>query len=532
MADNKFRTHGSRDGASREEFDSGVHDTANDPLAELARLIGQGDPYDAGRRLERHSAPQSEGDAGPGFEWASSESYAEQYDHGQDHYAPSPSDGSHPDLASQHAPYEEEPPPARFFSGPAARFSGFREESAASQADYAANADELQTLPPAGQLAPGAPPAYEGYDETGDAGHGGEQAYAAGDYEEDAPQSRRGGLVVVMAVLGLVVLGTAGAFGYRAMFGGSVLSSLPPIIKASNGPTKIKPNYGDAQPSKPNQPGAPSASPAEQLAPPAEQPVDVQQSVKTAPRVVSTIPITAAPSAAAPAPQTPAGAAQVATAPPPPPPQAAPPPPPQAAPTPPPPAAPPAAATPPPPAAAAPPPAAPSAPPASPEPKKVHTVTIRADQPASRPAAPAGARKPSAAATPARGDEPLSIVPGAGGDASAPAPVRARAAAPPKAVASAAPTGTPATATPSAGGYAVQVTSQRTEAEAHAAFRSLKAKYPNQLGGREPIVRRADLGAKGTYYRALVGPFASAEAAAEMCSSLKAAGGTCIVQRN
>ncbi len=85
---------------------------------------------------------------------------------------------------------------------------------------------------------------------------------------------------------------------------------------------------------------------------------------------------------------------------------------------------------------------------------------------------------------------------------------------------------------PAGGGYAVQVTSQRSEAEAQSAFRALQAKYPGQLGGHRPIVRRADLGAKGVYYRALVGPFASAEQAAETCSSLKAAGGTCIVQRN
>ena len=78
----------------------------------------------------------------------------------------------------------------------------------------------------------------------------------------------------------------------------------------------------------------------------------------------------------------------------------------------------------------------------------------------------------------------------------------------------------------------MQVTSQRSEAEAQAAFRSLRAKYPEQLGSREPIFRRADLGTKGVYYRAMVGPFGSAEAAAEMCSSLKAAGGNCLVQRN
>lgn len=83
-----------------------------------------------------------------------------------------------------------------------------------------------------------------------------------------------------------------------------------------------------------------------------------------------------------------------------------------------------------------------------------------------------------------------------------------------------------------AGSYAVQVTSQRSEAGAQSEFRALKAKYPSQLGNREPLIRRADLGAKGVYYRALVGPFASAEQASAMCSGLKAAGGTCIVQRN
>ena len=92
--------------------------------------------------------------------------------------------------------------------------------------------------------------------------------------------------------------------------------------------------------------------------------------------------------------------------------------------------------------------------------------------------------------------------------------------------------GEPAAAAGGSGGYAVQVTSQRSEAEAQSAFRALSAKYPDQLGGHQPIVRRADLGTKGTYYRALVGPYASMEEAAAMCSSLKAAGGTCIVQKN
>ena len=84
----------------------------------------------------------------------------------------------------------------------------------------------------------------------------------------------------------------------------------------------------------------------------------------------------------------------------------------------------------------------------------------------------------------------------------------------------------------SGGAYAVQLTSERSAAEAHASFRALRAKFPNQLGGREPIVRRTDLGAKGIYYRTMVGSFASMEKAAGMCRTLKAAGGNCRVQRN
>jgi hypothetical protein len=84
----------------------------------------------------------------------------------------------------------------------------------------------------------------------------------------------------------------------------------------------------------------------------------------------------------------------------------------------------------------------------------------------------------------------------------------------------------------SGGGYTVQVTAERSESKARAEFRALQAKYRNQLSGRHPIIRRADLGAKGTYYRALVGPFASTQEAGRWCSGLKAAGGNCRVQRN
>ena len=128
---------------------------------------------------------------------------------------------------------------------------------------------------------------------------------------------------------------------------------------------------------------------------------------------------------------------------------------------------------------------------------------------------------------------PLSIVPSSGDTASALAVGPRTAAAHPvplnKPVANETASAAPVA---SSGGYAVQLSSQGSEAEAQSSFRALQAKYPNLLGGREPIVRRADLGEKGIYYRAMVGPFASREQATDLCSNLKAAGGSCIVQKN
>ena len=47
---------------------------------------------------------------------------------------------------------------------------------------------------------------------------------------------------------------------------------------------------------------------------------------------------------------------------------------------------------------------------------------------------------------------------------------------------------------------------------------------------RQPIIRRADLGSKGVFYRTMVGPFASVHEASQFCASYKAAGGQCVVR--
>jgi cell division protein FtsN len=83
------------------------------------------------------------------------------------------------------------------------------------------------------------------------------------------------------------------------------------------------------------------------------------------------------------------------------------------------------------------------------------------------------------------------------------------------------------------GSYLVQVSSQRSEADAQASFRALQNKYPGVLGSQSVVVKRVELGEKGVYFRAFAGPFNSSEQATQVCSSLKAAGGPqCLIQRN
>ena len=127
-------------------------------------------------------------------------------------------------------------------------------------------------------------------------------AYGADHYHDDIPGSRwRGSLLVVMAVLALAVL--AGTFAYRAMFGGSVFPALPPIIKAGTGPNNIVRNNSDIRQSNSSQTSITSAGSSEKL-----QPMDIREAPKAVPRVISNIPISSKPSAAAVAPLAPAPA--------------------------------------------------------------------------------------------------------------------------------------------------------------------------------------------------------------------------------
>ena len=60
-------------------------------------------------------------------------------------------------------------------------------------------------------------------------------------YEDVPPSRRRLGIMAIAGVFALAVIGTAGAFGYRAMFGSSGSTRPPPVIKAEPAPSKIVP---------------------------------------------------------------------------------------------------------------------------------------------------------------------------------------------------------------------------------------------------------------------------------------------------
>jgi cell division septation protein DedD len=82
----------------------------------------------------------------------------------------------------------------------------------------------------------------------------------------------------------------------------------------------------------------------------------------------------------------------------------------------------------------------------------------------------------------------------------------------------------------SAGGaFLVQIAAFRSEEAAEAAWRKASASRPDIYQGAEKHIQRADLGAKGVFYRLRVGAFAERSQALDFCTALKSAGENCIV---
>jgi SPOR domain len=580
MAEHDRRSYRTRDPVAPRSSQASARAQVDDPLAELAGLIGQKGPINDLGRDERYDPvarfDEQTGDPGPAIhdEYAAPKQPIQDHGAARSRYSPHDT-AREPSLAMRPPPPPPPAPNANALRDESRGYAGARSEAFPSRSADSRYEDDVRYEDGGhheddNRYEDDSDYAHDddGNDSSDDHAYADDHSYAGEDYEDEASNGRkRGGFILVTAIFALAVLGTAGAFAYRTIFGDSMLPSLPPIIKAESGPNKIVPTAASGQGKVPGQADANSGGSGEKLVSRQEQPVDIPASASGAPRMVSTVPIfpDSAPgigpgSAATGYPIGPMASAPTVSAP-----MAtgstalgsaafgnpavhlAPPNPAAAAPsTPAPSAAPdrgPAAANQPPqsgPATAVPAPVIPGA-------KKIHTVAIHSDQadaPDAAPSAPpASPDSPPRAAAPQQrapkpssspdANGPLTIVPSAG-DTAPPAAAHPRSAPPHPVPLNTAAATTNESAAPAAagGGYAVQVSSQRSEAEAQASFRALQAKYPDVLGGRQPIVRRADLGAKGVYYRALVGPFASAEEAAGMCSNLKAAGGSCLVQKN
>lgn len=79
------------------------------------------------------------------------------------------------------------------------------------------------------------------------------------------------------------------------------------------------------------------------------------------------------------------------------------------------------------------------------------------------------------------------------------------------------------------GPYLVQVAAFRTQDAAEAEWRKSAAEHPELYRGAGKRIQRADLGAKGVFYRLRIGAFAEKSEAAAFCDALKATGDNCIV---
>jgi cell division septation protein DedD len=162
------------------------------------------------------------------------------------------------------------------------------------------------------------------------------------------------------------------------------------------------------------------------------------------------------------------------------------------------------------------------------DPKRVQTVPIRAEQTASAPDRPAQrpAASQSQSQVPAQA-QPRQLAAQPAPQPAAPPPQQRQVAA----AAVSAPADTPAAAPLESGGYVVQLVAVHSEADAQSEFRRLQAKYSSVLSGRQPLIRRKDRGEQ-VFFAAQVGPFGAKSEADQFCGELKAAGGSCYVQRN
>jgi cell division septation protein DedD len=88
---------------------------------------------------------------------------------------------------------------------------------------------------------------------------------------------------------------------------------------------------------------------------------------------------------------------------------------------------------------------------------------------------------------------------------------------------------TPQFAFSESGQFLVQMAAFRSQDAAETEWRKSAAEHPQLFRGAGKRIQRADLGAKGVFYRLRVGGFAEKSEATAFCDALKATGDNCIV---
>lgn len=88
------------------------------------------------------------------------------------------------------------------------------------------------------------------------------------------------------------------------------------------------------------------------------------------------------------------------------------------------------------------------------------------------------------------------------------------------------------TAAPGAGTYQVQLASVRSREEAQSEWARLRRRHPDLLSGLRPAVSRAEVEARGTYYRLRAGPVGGRDQARQICKALAGVNVDCMVVRS
>src|SRR5262249_20598366 len=232
----------------------------NDPLAELARLIGQTDPFgEFGRDSARRPSPADRAD------WSTPSPNSPYAPREETNWGASSAHRS--DGTGYHN--------ARGAVGEQTGPTDYDDQSYGRQTyggEQTPNRDDLYQADHEARGYPSGQADYQ-YDTYGqDAAQNLED-----EYYDQAPSSRRRlGVMAIAGIFGLALIGTAGAFGYRALFGSSGSTKPPPVIKAEAGPSKVVPatNSKDAQSNKLISERVNERGQSEKLVSREEQPID------------------------------------------------------------------------------------------------------------------------------------------------------------------------------------------------------------------------------------------------------------------